>query len=290
MKSTRVQLMHCGLVALGALAAHDAIGATIYKDTFNAGTAGTNIGAPWEVNAISPSTYQTASSPFPGGSQYALLDDPGTGTSPAQAIRLQSTAGGNTSLESGLNGQVSTFSFDFFEPTRTGDINSLVNGYYRQQANPDLNSGGRNYTSLLRNGNLSPQGTLLSGAATTYSLDTVHTLFMFVNDSASAVVNYAGTGLTLADTSADVWISNGGAAPVYAFSVDRQNTTPAANNTNVSGVGFRTNNADIERFFVDNVLVSSGATFDRSAVPEPASLVLLSIAIAALGSSRNKSR
>jgi hypothetical protein len=106
---------------------------------------------------------------------------------------------------------------------------------------------------------------------------------MFVNDSGSPVVNYAGTGLTLADTSADVWISQGGAAPVYAFSVDRQNTTPAANNTNVSGVGFRTNNADIERFFVDNVLVTSGATFDRTAVPEPASLVLLSIAVAAFG-------
>jgi hypothetical protein len=264
--------------------------APIFVDRFESGAAGTNIGAPWGINSISPATYQTAGSPFPGGNQYADLNDPGPNASPAQAIRLQSTAGNNTSLESSLNGQVTTFSFEFFEPTRTGDVNSLILGYYRQQSNPDLNTAGRNYSALLRNGNLLPQGTTLNGAATTYSLDTVHTLYMFVNDSASAVVNYTGTGLTLADTSADVWISLGGAAPIYAFSVDRQNATPPANNTNVSGVGFRTNNADIERFFVDNVLVTGGATFDRSEVPEPATWTLAAAIVTICVAGRRRQR
>jgi hypothetical protein len=61
----------------------------------------------------------------------------------------------------------------------------------------------------------------------------------------------------------------GGAAPTFAFSIAKQNPTGTPH-----GVGFRTNNADIQRIFVDNVLVTDGATFDRTAVPEPASGVL----------------
>jgi len=138
---------------------------------------------------------------------------------------------------------------------------------------------------LLHDGLLSPQSLVAgSGAATSYPLETVNTLFMMANDSAAAVVDYAGTGRTLAATTADVWISKGGAAPVFAFSVSKQN--PAS--TAVYGVGFRTNNADIERFFVDNVLVAGGATFDRT-IPEPATLALLStISWAACGMTRRR--
>jgi hypothetical protein len=119
-------------------------------------------------------------------------------------VRLQSNAGNNTGLETSVNGQVTTFSFEFFEPTRAGDVNAMMFGFYRQQANPDLNGAGRSYTSTLHDGLLNPQGPLLSGAAVNYALDTVHTIYMFANDSASAVNNYAGSGRTLADTSTDV--------------------------------------------------------------------------------------
>ena len=43
----------------------------------------------------------------------------------------------------------------------------------------------------------------------------------------------------------------------------------------ISGIGFRTNNADIERFFVNDVLDTSGATFDCTAiVPDPRPLLM----------------
>jgi hypothetical protein len=244
-------------------------GATIFSDTFESGTAGTNIGAPWGANNITPATYQSTGNPFSDGTIYGDLNDPGPGTSPSQAIRLLSNAGNDSTLSSSLSGQVSTYSFDFWEPIRTGDINSLVFGYYKQQSNPDLNTAGRNYSATMHDGTLSPQGTLLGGAAVTYPQETVNTVFMMANDTASSIANYAGTSHTLAPNSADIWISDGGATPVYAFSVSEQNL-----GSTISGVGFRTNNADIERFFVNDVLVTSGATFDRTAVPEPASLLL----------------
>lgn len=233
--------------------------------------AGTNIGAPWGVNSISPSTYQSSASPFSSGTFHADLTDPGPSASPSQAVRLQSNVGNDTGLEVSLNGQVSTFSFEFFEPTRAGDVNSLMFGYYRQQANPDLNGAGRSYSSTLHDGLLNPQGPLLEGAAVNYALDTVHTVFMFANDSGSAVMNYADSGRTLADTSADVWISLDGTAPVYAFTVDKQNAV-APNNTPVSGIGFRTFNPDIEQFLINNVLLVSGASFDRTTFAGPCGL------------------
>jgi hypothetical protein len=78
-----------------------------------------------------------------------------------------------------------------------------------------------------------------------------------------------------------VWISLAGAAPTYAFSVSKQATT-----SDIAGVGLRTNNADIERFFVNDVLLQSGATFDRSAVPEPASVATAALFAAGFALSR----
>jgi hypothetical protein len=259
--------------------------ALVFSDTFEGGTVGNNIGAPWGANNITPATYQSAGNPFSHGAIYGDLNDPGPGTSPSQAIRLLSNAGNDNSLSPSLAGQVSTYSFDFWEPNRAGDVNSLVFGYYRQQSNVDLNSAGRNYSSLLHDGVLNPQGTLVSGAAVNYSQETVNTVFMMVNDSAASVVNYEGTGRTLAATTADVWISLGGAAPIYAFTVNKQSTASP-----IAGIGFRTNNADIERFFVDNVLLVTGATFDRSQVPEPASVALASLPIGLIVLSRRARR
>ena len=278
MKASRTWFLVWATPVVFFLSSNQVFAAPIFVDSFETGIAGSNIGAPWGANNITPATYQSAGNPFSDGSIYGDLNDPGPGTNPSQAIRLLSNAGNDNSLTPSLAGQVSTYSFDFWEPNRTGDINSLIFGYYRQQSNVDLNSAGRNYSSTLHDGTLSPQGTLAGGAAVNYSQETVNTVFMIVNDSAASVVNYAGTGHTLAATTADVWISNGGAAPIYAFSVNKQSTTSP-----IAGIGFRTNNADIERFFVNDVLLASGATFDRSQVPEPASGVLASLLIVLLG-------
>jgi hypothetical protein len=261
------------LVGLTAMASGDALAATIFKDTFDSGTAGTNVGAPWQVNDITPATYQTASSPFPGGSQYADLNDTANSANPAVAVRLLSSSASDATLTPSLSGQVTTFSFDFDEPARAGDVNSVGFGYYRS-TQVDLNAAGRNYRSLIGEGVLSPDALVAgSGGNVNYSLDTVNTIYMIANDSAAPVVNYASTTHTLAPSTADVWISLAGAAPTFAFSIAKQNPTGTPH-----GVGFRTNNADIQRILVDNVLVTGGATFDRSAVPEPTGMVLACIA------------
>jgi hypothetical protein len=269
MKVSTVWFLLFGISIVFFASANQTFGAPIFVDMFESGVAGNNIGAPWGANNITPATYQSAGNPFSDGSIYGDINDPGTSTNPAQAIRLLSNAGNDNSLTPSLAGQVTTYSFDFWEPNRTGDINSLIVGYYRQQSNVDLNSAGRNYSATLHDGTLAPQGTVIGGAAVNYLQETVNTVFMMANDSASSVVNYEGTGHTLASTSTDVWISLGGATPIYAFSASKQSTASP-----MAGVGFRTNNGDIEQFFVNDVLLVSGATFDRSQVPEPGSVLL----------------
>jgi hypothetical protein len=248
-----------------------ALSAPIFADTFESGTAGTNIGSPWGKNDITPTKYQSSGNPFSSGNIYADVFDSANSASPSVAVRLLSHGNNDSSAVASVDGQVTTYSFDFYEPTKTGDANSVVFGYYHTGANVDLNSAGRNYSATLHDGLLSPQSVVAgSGVATNYPLDTVNTAFMIANDTASSLVNYLGTGLTLAATTADVWLSSGGAPPVFAFSLMRQNA-----GTTLAGVGFRTNNADIERVFVNNVLLVGGATFDRSLVPEPSGLAIL---------------
>jgi hypothetical protein len=278
--ATRCLAWSAAIVIL--LSENQLFGAPIFVDSFETGAVGNNIGAPWGANNITPVTYQSAGNPFPDGSVYGDLNDPGPGTNPAQAIRLLSNPGNDNSLTPSLAGQVATYSFDFWEPSRSGDVNSLIFGYYRQQGNPDLNSAGRNYSATLHDGTLAPQGSLVGGGNVNYAQQTVNTVFMIVNDSASSVVNYAGTGHTLAATTEDVWISLGGTAPLYAFSASKQSTASP-----IAGVGFRSNNADIERFFVNDVLLASGATFDRSGVPEPASITLVLLLFSLVGVCRH---
>jgi hypothetical protein len=293
MKNTTVWLFLCALAAGAIGFANSARAATIFSDDFETGTANTNIAAPWGKNDITPSTYQTASNPFPTGLVYGDLTDPGPGTNPSQAVRLLSRPDGATG--SGLAGVVTSFSFNFYEPTVVGDVNSVVTGYYREQANVDLNSAGRNYTVTLNDGVLAPQTPVGAPANGSYPINQVNTLFIIANDSAVVSPSYGSPSRTVAPLTADVWLALGNAAPVYVFSVNRQNQpipAPAPNNnTPVLGVGFRTNNADVERLLIDNVLVVTDATLDRTAVPEPASLVLLmTLSTAVLGMARRGRR
>lgn len=265
MNSRAVRLGVCAVVGFLIMPATCSQAAKIFGDTFESGTAGANIGAPWGFFAnVAPATtqYQTASNPFAsgpfGGTTYGDLTDP---SNPAQ-IRLFSNAAADTSLNTSLTGQVTTMSFDFDDigglagqPTGTG----LIAGYYRQQANPDLNGAGRSYSLFVHNGLISNTG---ATAVAAYTQNTVNTMFMFVNDTASMVTNYAGSGRDLAATSEDVWIAANGGSPTYLFTTVKQNTL----NPTVGGAGFRSFSGDIEHIQVDNFLVASGATFDRSSL------------------------
>jgi hypothetical protein len=263
MSNSAVRFGLCAFIGLFVLPASSSQAARIFGDTFETGVAGANIGAPWAINSSTAltATYQTASNPFAsgpfGGTTYGDLTD----ASAANSIRMISNLGADNSLSNSLNLQVSTFSFDFYDVTGSATASQgLIAGYYRQQANPDLNGAGRSYGVFLHNGTTTFTGVAAPVAA--YTLNTMNTLFMVVNDTTDIVTNYAGSGHDLAPTSEDVWITPAGGSPTYLFSAVKVNTgTPT-----VGGAGFRTFTGDIEHMQIDNVLVSSGATFDRGSL------------------------
>jgi hypothetical protein len=274
MKTPTILCALIGLLGFALIHADNASAGTIFSDTFESGTAGANLGAPWGADNITKVDYQSANNPFADGTLYADMLDPQNSSSPSVAIRLLSNGTNDTTLSSSISGQVTTLSFDYWEPQRTGDSGALIFGYYQVNSgnNPDLNTAGRDYSATLHDGTLSSGQTKLSGASATYAQQTVNTVWMVTNDTASAVTNYDGNGHDLAADTADIWLSSGGAAPVLAFTIGRQNASTTL--TTLQGIGFRTNNADIEDIFVNDLLLTSGATFDRSAVPEPASWLL----------------
>lgn len=250
--------------------------AQILKDDFESGTDNevlpTNA-PPWRINDSANAAngltarYRSVNDPFPSGNRYAYLNDPEAAT--GVGFRLLSTAADDADgLVNQINDQLTTFSFEFYEPlpdSSTGTNPGLTVGYYYNQVTgtgqrPDLNSGGRIYYSALHNGLLSPGG----GSATpvAYEKEKVNTLFMVANDTSTAVENYRD-GHTLAAETADVWISLDGAAPIFAFTVPRANT--ATPERVPGGIGFRAFNNDIEEFLINNVLLVAGASFDRSA-------------------------
>jgi hypothetical protein len=117
---------------------------------------------------------------------------------------------------------------------------------------------GRNYRAFLRDGMLNPDA-LANGAAVAYTREVVQTIYMLCNDTANPVENYRD-GRTLAANQADVWIQEADGDPVYAFSVNNQHV-----GTPNRGIGFRTFTLDTEEFYLNDVLLLTGASFDRSA-------------------------
>ena len=278
-KSSAVRLGICALVGLVIWTqANRAQASHVFSADFETGTIGTAIGTPAGAPGFAfngsvglTSTYAGPSPFVNGGAQFGDLFDPDPTAGTGQTIRVLSNVGNDNSLTPFLSGQISTYSYDFIERSPNEAVGAgLIMGYYRQQGNPDLNSTGRNYSSNLHDGSLNPTGTLLGGLATPYTVDTINTVFMMVNDSLAPLADYQ-PGHTLAATSADFWILRpGDVSPVYAFSVAKQSLASP-----IAGVGFRTNSGDAEHFAVDNVFVNSGATFDRSlAGPATATIVV----------------
>ena len=126
-----------------------------------------------------------------------------------------------------IDDQVTTFSFEFYEPlpdSTTGTNPGMTIGYYY---NPSRPARGCNRTStaaaesIFRFAQRAFVAGLLGrrrGAATAYEREKVNTIFMVANDSAAAVENYRDSR-TVDPGQADVWISLAGADPTFAFSV-----------------------------------------------------------------------
>jgi hypothetical protein len=233
----------------------------IFKDDFESGTPATTIpnnGTPWRVNDSGrPATYQSASNPFSSGNVYAYLNDDIT----TSAVRLMAADAADTGLLGpNIASKITTLSFSFVEPTHSV-TNTVGLGFGYSNA-IDLNGAGRNFRTLLLNGQMSPDSLVAgTGGPVSYQLNKVNTVFMLANDSASAVTDYR-LGHSLDPARADVWISLDGADPIFAFTLNKQNPTSTMKN-----FGFRSFTTDIVEFKVDNVLLNPGATFDRSIFP-----------------------
>jgi hypothetical protein len=242
----------------------------ILSDDFESGTVGNALttianGGVWGRVGGGADTpkYASASNPFAPGAQYADLFAP----LDASTTSLLSSDPADTGLKGpSIAGHVTTWSFNFYEP---GDFTGTGDGFLLGYTNSDdLNSAERVWRANMINGTLAPLAAN-EGAAVTYPVNTVNTLFMIANDSANTLIDYQ-PGQTLEPGDADVWLSVNGAAPEFAFALTKQNPT-----TNPQGVGFRSLSGMSERLWIDNLLLVDGATFARDNFEPPPRLSLL---------------
>ena len=235
--------------------------APIFIDDFENGTDDTSLatGGRWltvtggggtVVDGTLPN-YQTENNPFSSGSLYVRMYDPNNAVGPRF---ITSDDVEDDGRGPSITGQVTTFSFDFWEPNELQNHSAGISFGYT--AVDDLNSGERVWRGFMNNGMLNPNNGN-EGAALAYSKETVHTVWMIGNDSANPVTDYRG-GQTLDPGDADVWISLAGADPIFAFALSRQNATLGP-----KGIGFRAFSGDIGEVLIDNVLLLAGATFER---------------------------
>ncbi len=161
-----------------------------------------------------------------------------------------------------LNGQSSTFAFDFYEPASSGD--GVVIGY--AAGTSDINTAGAFARIIVGGGVITfagTDGTVLTNSATlTYARDTRLTFSLALNHSAT---NQAFNGSTLAAKQLDVWYYDWTSQQsVYVLSID----VSASTRTPVC-VGFRTwSNYTNAQAYVDNVkLVDAPVVVTPAFVP-----------------------
>ena len=145
---------------------------------------------------------------------------------------------------------VTTFQFDFYEPTGGGD-GGLTFGYSRDN---ELSSTKSRARVNLDDGTITGLTTTNSN---TYSLDTVYTVYMILNDTTSPV---AYDGGTLAASTADIWLQASGGSAYLAGSVGVVNSQASQ-----YSVGFTTFSGTLQNVNIDNVSLFEGA----AAVAEP---------------------
>lgn len=235
--------------------------ATLLSDDFESVTVGTVPSTGWAFATDTTAANvrvqdQTVSAAFGDPNRFVRFIDSNT-TATARFQTGSYPAAANT---------VTTFSFDFFEPSTGGD-NALGVGYAIN--GNDLTSGNLRVRVSLNNG-------VIGGLATTsnasYAVATAYRLFMVFNDS-GAPVDYQGG--TIAAGVADVWLRDSAGGVQFVGTVNPTNTGTAETGYSV---GFRTFGTDIQTMYLDNVLFETGA----AAIPEPSAVLLAGMGALAL--------
>lgn len=214
----------------------------------------------------------------------------GAGTS-NQYLRIADTSNANNTLNYNLAindtaiGQVGTLAFDFYDPSGDG---AQGDGWLLRMGT----AAGNSVTAFglyLMNGelrvattsNVTPNGTAFG----TYSLDTLHSLVIFYNSSASNV-SYAGR--TLAANTMDVWLDG----TIAATALGRSGGTTGVQTIDSFGFTRKTTTNTATDFvgtlYLDNITAYSGA--ETAAIPEPSAFALAggAVALTLAGLSRRK--
>lgn len=223
----------------------------VFSDDFESDTVG-NEPAGWDsVSGTNNITVQSSSTAFGASNQYLNFNDVATG---GLSLFKQTTD---------IDGVVSTFSFDFYEPDAAGDASISV-GY--ATASGDINGSAAMRVSL-DNGTITFSSGQVVAGTKTYSEDTAYRFYFIVNDSAvsTAYTSPGGGSETLA----------GGEFDLYFQELSSSTFTYAGTGSidvgdSLGRLGFRTFSTGDQVVLLDNVEVVTGVV-----IPEPASLVLI---------------
>lgn len=202
----------------------------------------TTSSSPWEAATATRILVRNDATATPFGSSNKYCDFNDDASTGSNILRSKSFPG--------ASGTVTTFSFDFFEPSNTGN-SSVAVGY--SQEGQELLSATRRVAVNLNNGTI---GGLSTTASNTYSLDTPNRFFFIFNDT-SAPATYPGG--TIAAESAHIWVQPFGGTLTFAGTrlVDKAQTASYQ-------VGFRTFSSSLQQILLDNLKLESGA-----ALPAP---------------------
>ena len=213
----------------------------LFSDDFESFDAGDvlDTSGPWAVfNRTDADTIisdESTATPFGAPNQYFDFND----NSDTASVRYQSPE------ITGAPGAVTTFAFDFNEPSTGGDGNLII-GY--AITGGDLNASGVRLKMDLNDGNVNG----LTGGTSTYDLDTTYRIHLVFNDT-EAAVDYNRGSNTVAAGTADVWIEPTSGPAVFAGNRASENTR-----TESYRVGLRSYSSNLQQVLIDNVTLFEG--------------------------------
>lgn len=232
---------------------------TIFYDDFESDTVGAEPAGWNTVSGTDNITVQDTGAPFGSPNQYLRFADLSTG---GLSLFKQTTE---------IDGILSTFAFDFYEPS-AGSANAGISMGYTTSSG-DLNSSAA-FRLTLDDGTIVFASGEVTAGTKTYSLDTAYRFYLIVNDTAGSV-GYTGPGgssETLALNEFDVYFQELGSATITYAGTGFNDSTDS-----VGRLGYRTFSTGDQDVYLDNVLVAQGA-----AIPEPSVYALLGGSLALL--------
>ena len=217
--------------------------ADLFIDNFESYSVGqlpnTDVGGGvWDVSNSPDVNYQVldeaTATPFGSPNRYLEMD-----SGPGTFIRLQSP------VQSGAYDALTTFTFDFYEPSVPGSGgDNVVLGF----GTTDLNSSTNRARISLSNGII---GGFTNGTST-YSENTAYRMYFVLNDTLEDVVNRE---TVIAAQNFAVWIE-----PLSGGPLQFVGSKSAANASSLDGyfVGFRNFSNNDQELLIDNVSLTKG--------------------------------